>query len=157
MNSTRYATAIMDELRGWTHEWLEGLRGIRRHQVALGLPVPHPSHPLPVGFPFGEFSLSERFEWIHTYGAQQQLRHIHHVEFVFHGRTQGPGSSVAWKVVDSIIAGPIYEDATLPFRIDTDLKRAPIHLSSHIVPPNVHLRGVPQPLRICELRTTPSF
>jgi hypothetical protein len=104
-----------------------------------------------VGFPFGEFSLSERFEWIHTYGAQQQLRHIHHVEFAFHGRTQGPGSSVAWKVVDSIsvflwnsfysnyrrhlyvpgaasiplgvfeIAGPIYQDATLPFRIDTDL------------------------------------
>jgi hypothetical protein len=50
------------------------------------------------------------------------------------------------------IAGPIYEDATLPFRIDTDLvleamaaslrKRVPIHLASHIVPPNVHLRGV---------------
>ncbi|KAJ7806192.1 hypothetical protein B0H14DRAFT_2610602 [Mycena olivaceomarginata] len=32
MNSTQYATAIMDELRGWTYEWLEGLLGIRRHQ-----------------------------------------------------------------------------------------------------------------------------
>ncbi|KAJ7897451.1 hypothetical protein B0H13DRAFT_2337877 [Mycena leptocephala] len=173
MNSTQYATAIMDELRGWTHEWLEGLLGIRRHQVTLGLPVPYPSHPLPVGFPFGEFSLSERFEWIHTYGAQQQLRHIHHVEFFFYGRTQGSGSSVAWKVVDSItstplgifeIADPIYKDATLPFRIDTDLvleamaaslrKRVPIHLTSHIVPSNVHLRGVPRPLRIYELRTS---
>ncbi|KAJ7860967.1 hypothetical protein B0H14DRAFT_2743165 [Mycena olivaceomarginata] len=163
MNSTQYATDIMNELRGWTREWLEGLLGIRRHQVALGLPVPYPSHPVPVGFPFGEFSLSERFEWIHTYGAQQ-LRHIHHVEFVFYGRTQGPGSSVAWKVVDSISICPIYEDATLPFRIDTDLvleamaaslrKRVPIHLASQIVPANVHLRGVPHPLRIYELRTS---
>ncbi|KAJ7870599.1 hypothetical protein B0H14DRAFT_2725595, partial [Mycena olivaceomarginata] len=156
-------TDIMNELRGWTREWLEGLLGIRRHQVALGLPVPYPSHPLPVGFPFGEFS--ERFEWIHTYGTQQ-LRHIHHVEFVFYGRTQGPGSSVAWKVVDSItstplgifeIAGPIYEDATLPFRIDTDLvleAMAASLRSAHIVPANVHLRGVPHPLRTYELRTS---
>ncbi|KAJ7891134.1 hypothetical protein B0H13DRAFT_1887231 [Mycena leptocephala] len=140
---------IMNELRGWGHDWLEGFRGIRQQQVDLGSYVPYPSHPLPVGFPFGDFSLSHTFEWVHEYGTEQ-LRHIHHVDFVFQGRTNGPGSSIGWSVVDSEgrlflapptgsmiahsvffadgtelgvfeIAGPIYDTAVLPFTIDTDL------------------------------------
>jgi hypothetical protein len=139
----------MNELRGWGHDWLEGFRGIRQQQVDLGSYVPYPSHPLPVGFPFGDFSLSHTFEWLHEYGTEQ-LRHIHHVDFVFQGRTNGPGSSIGWSVVDREgelflapptgskiahsrpfadgtelgvfeIAGPIYDTAVLPFTIDTDL------------------------------------
>ncbi|KAJ7606972.1 hypothetical protein DFH06DRAFT_1250548 [Mycena polygramma] len=105
----QYATDIMDQLRGWAHDWLEGLRGIRQQQATLNLPVPYPSHPLPVGFPIGVFSLSQRFEWVHEYRIyepdydeyrREQLRHTHSVDFVFQGRTNGPGSSVAWSVVD---------------------------------------------------------
>ncbi|KAJ6556184.1 hypothetical protein B0H19DRAFT_1235457 [Mycena capillaripes] len=174
MNHAQYVTAIMDELRHWAHAWLEGLRELRQLQTVLGQLIPYPSHPLPAGFPFGQFSLSHRCEWIHEYGSEQ-LRHIHNVDFLFQGRTNGPGSSIAWSAVDIAdqtdlgvfeIAGPIYDDATpLPFRIDTDLvlegmsaslrERVPIHLASRVVAvvPNEHPDDLPRPLRIYELRT----
>jgi hypothetical protein len=98
MNAVQYATAIMNELRGWAHDWLVAQRTSRELQVVLNWPVPHPNHPLPVGFPFGEFVLAQTFEWVHEYGAEQ-LRHIYWVDFVFHGRIGGPGSSVAWKLI----------------------------------------------------------
>ncbi|KAJ7108385.1 hypothetical protein C8R43DRAFT_1140048 [Mycena crocata] len=161
----------MDELRGWVHDWLEGFRRSRELQIVLSLPIPYPSHPLPIGFPFEDFSLWQRFEWIHEYGTEQ-LRHIHSVDFFFHGRTNGLGSSVAWKVAtaDGIelgvfeIAGPIYADDALPFRIDTDLvlegilaslaQHTPVHLASRLVSvPNVQSHAPPQTLQVYELRT----
>ncbi|KAF8183242.1 hypothetical protein K438DRAFT_1975112 [Mycena galopus ATCC 62051] len=147
MDPIEYTTAIMNELRGWAQIWIEGLCGIRQQQVSLGFPTPYPSYPLPVGFPFDQFTLSETFEWIHEDGTEQR-RHIYDVAFVLQGRTNGPDSSVAWRVVNSAgvlvvatdlmklpltllpdrtplgifeIAGPIYDSPNLPFRIDTDL------------------------------------
>ncbi|KAJ7891144.1 hypothetical protein B0H13DRAFT_2039346 [Mycena leptocephala] len=163
-SSFLYATHIKNELQGF--------RGIRQQQADLGSYVPYPSHPLPVGFPLGDFSLSHTFEWVHVYGTEQ-LRHIHRVDFVFQGRTNGPGSSIGWSVVDREdgtdlgvfeIAGPIYDTAVLPFTIDTDLvleamsaslrERMPVHLASRVVPVNVHPNELPRPLRIYELRTS---
>ncbi|KAJ7486952.1 hypothetical protein FB451DRAFT_1228396 [Mycena latifolia] len=167
----QYATAIMDELRGWAHEWLAGLRASRALQRTLALPLPHPNYPLPSGFPFGNFALSQRFEWIHEYGAEQ-LRHVYSVDFALHGRMNGPGSSVAWNLVTEgpiqlgvfEIAGRIYDDALLPFEINTDLvleamlasliARAPIRLASHdIAVGNVQPGAPPQYMRVYELCT----
>ncbi|KAJ7479173.1 hypothetical protein FB451DRAFT_1395770 [Mycena latifolia] len=166
-----YATTIMNELRGWAHDWLAGLRASRELQRALNLPSPHPNHPLPMGFPFGDFELSQNFEWIHEYGTEQ-LRHAYSVEFVFHGRMNGPGSSVAWNLITEgpidlgvfEIAGRIYDDAQLPFAIDADLvleamlaslsARAPIRLASRdTVAPNPEADASPHPVRVYELRT----
>ncbi|KAJ7659912.1 hypothetical protein B0H17DRAFT_1212798 [Mycena rosella] len=166
----QYATAIMNELRGWAHEWLAALRASREQQRMLGLPAPHPNHPLPPGFPFGDFDLGRGFEWLHIYGAEQ-IRHVYAVAFVFHGRVNGPGSSVAWKLLadGSIelgvfeIAGAICDDAARPFAIDTDLileamlaslsARAPIRLASrHGVVPNAQPGAPPHAVQVYELR-----
>ncbi|KAJ7164318.1 hypothetical protein C8R46DRAFT_310720 [Mycena filopes] len=177
MNTEQYATAIMDELRGWAQEWLQGLSAMRAMQTALGTDVPYPSYPLPIGFPLGDFTLTQGFSWTHVYGDYHQIRHTYTVDFILQGRTNGPGSSVAWSVVEREggillgileIAGPIYDDAQLPFRIDTDLLllamaaslrvHTPIHLRSRvevIAGPVVHPNnaGVPHPQRVYELRT----
>ncbi|KAF7332864.1 hypothetical protein MVEN_02391400 [Mycena venus] len=173
MDYVRYVTTIMDELRGKAQEWIDNVRGVRQQLVALGMSLPYPSYPLPIAFPFGEFTASQTFEWIHEYGTEQ-LRHIFTVDFILQGRTSGPGSSVAWRVINSAdgkllgifeIAGPIYDSATLPFPIDTDLileamsaslgVHAPVHLASRVVTiaNTTHPDGLPQPLRIYELRT----
>ncbi|KAJ7212746.1 hypothetical protein B0H12DRAFT_378233 [Mycena haematopus] len=174
MDPIQYTTIIMNELRGWAQFWIDGLRGIRQQQAALGLVVPYPNYPLPIGFPFDEFTLSETFEWIHEDGSEQR-RHIYNVGFVLHGRTDGLDSSVAWKVVNSAdgtplgifeIAGPIYDSPVLPFPIDTDLvleamsaslgECAPVHLASHVVlapDPDTDPNGLLRPARIYELRT----
>lgn len=120
----QYAIAIMAELRGWAREWLEGLRQSRALNRTLGLP----DDSLPSGFPFGDFSLTRRFGWVHEYGAEE-LRHVYPVAFVFLRRTHGPGSSVAWSLNTEgpiqlgvfEIAGRVYDDGRRPFRIDADL------------------------------------
>ncbi|KAF8190943.1 hypothetical protein K438DRAFT_1935469 [Mycena galopus ATCC 62051] len=172
MNPIEYTTAITNELRGWAQSWIEGLCGIRQQQPFLGLPTPYPNYPLPVGFPFDQFTLSETFEWIHEDGTEQR-RHIYNVALVLEGRTNGPDSSVAWRVVNTAdrtplgifeIAGPIYDSANLPFRIDTDLileamsaslrERAPVHLASRVdLAPDPDPNGMARPFRIYELRT----
>ncbi|KAJ6452636.1 hypothetical protein C8R45DRAFT_1040437 [Mycena sanguinolenta] len=176
MDPSQYTTLIVNELRYWTQNWIDGLRDIRQQQgqqQAAGLVIPYPNYPLPVGFPFDEFMLSETFEWIHEDGYHQR-RHIYNVRFVFQGRTHGSDSSIAWSVVNSAdetalgvfeIAGPIYDSPTVPFQMDTDLvleamsaslgARAPVHLASRVVliPPDPNTpNGLPRPLRIYELR-----
>ncbi|KAJ7736057.1 hypothetical protein DFH07DRAFT_987012 [Mycena maculata] len=166
MNSAQYAIAITNELRDRVHDWLDGLR--IGHMLHLSLNLPSP---LPVGFPFGAFYLSETLEWIHEYGAEQ-LRHIHAISFVFQGRTNGPGSSVAWRVATTgeidlgvfEIAAGVHDDTALPFSIDSALVleatlaslqlRAPLHLSSQVGSvPNVQPNTVPHSFRDFELRT----
>ncbi|KAJ6582670.1 hypothetical protein DFH09DRAFT_1275556 [Mycena vulgaris] len=174
MNAAEYATAIMDELRGWAHGWLVALRTTCALQRILNLPSPHANYSLPPGFPFGDFTLSQLFEWIHEYGTEQ-LRHTHSVAFILRGRTNGPSSSVAWTLIPEEeqielgvleIAGPIYDDGELPFQIDTDLvlegmmaslcARAPMYLASRTLAamnPNSPPGAPPHVLRIYELRT----
>ncbi|KAJ6517278.1 hypothetical protein C8R47DRAFT_1086846 [Mycena vitilis] len=183
----QYATDIMDQLRGWAHDWLEGLRGIRQQQTTLNLPVPYPSHPLPVGFPIDLFSLSQRFEWVHEYTItstsssrgvrMDRVRQLHGVSSIGQVRSlslhrlknHSPrfldyfAAAIQLGVFE--IAGPIYNDAALPFQIDTDLvleatstslsERVPIHLASRVVAvPNTHADGLAHPMRIYELRTS---
>ncbi|KAJ6582635.1 hypothetical protein DFH09DRAFT_1275549 [Mycena vulgaris] len=174
MNAVEYATAIMDELRGWAHDRLVALRTTCALQRILNLPSPHANYSLPPGFPFGDFTLSQLFEWIHEYGTEQ-LRHTHSVAFILRGRTNGPSSSVAWTLIPEEeqielgvleIAGPIYDDGELPFQIDTDLvlegmmaslcARAPMYLASRTLAamnPNSPPGAPPHVLRIYELRT----
>ncbi|KAJ7738051.1 hypothetical protein DFH07DRAFT_944118 [Mycena maculata] len=166
MNNAQYAIAITNELRDRVHDWLDGLR--IGHMLHLSLNTPSP---LPVEFPFGVFFLSETLEWIHEYGAEQ-LRHIHAVSFVFQDRTNGPGSSVAWRVATTgdidlgvfEIAAGVYDDAALPFDIDSALvleamlaslqSRAPVHLSSQAGSvPNAQPNAALHFFRDFELRT----
>lgn len=98
MNYEAYATAITDELRFWVHEWLAGIHASWIFHDTLQLPLPHANYPFPPTFPFGGFSTWQIFEWVHEYGTNQ-LHHRYVVSFAFHGRTSGPGSSVAWKIL----------------------------------------------------------
>ncbi|KAJ7429647.1 hypothetical protein B0H11DRAFT_2142406 [Mycena galericulata] len=98
MNSAQYATAITNELRDHAYAWLDGLRWRLELQLVLNIPALHAVYPFPVGFPLQPFSLVEEFAWTHEYD-QDELRHVHRVEFVLRGRTNGAGSSVAWAVV----------------------------------------------------------
>ncbi|KAJ7511918.1 hypothetical protein B0H11DRAFT_1953617 [Mycena galericulata] len=163
MNSAQYATAITNELRDHAHAWLDALRWRLELQLVLNLPALHPAYPFPVGFPLQPFSLVEEFAWTHEYD-QDELRHVHRVEFALRGRTSGAGSSVAWTVVTTgnislgviEIAGPIYDDPALPFSIDAALVLEAILASLRLREP-VHLRSrpitVPVPFRVFELRT----
>ncbi|KAJ7777695.1 hypothetical protein DFH07DRAFT_951345 [Mycena maculata] len=151
MNYEEYATAITDELRGWVHAWLVGVRAAWTVHAALGLTLANPNYPLPAAFPFGAFLAQQMFEWIHEYGGGSQLRHRYMVTFAFHGRTGGPGSSVAWKIVSGDIelgvfeiAGHIYDAdrSRLPFVLGPELVveamlaslalHRPVHLGSYI-------------------------
>ncbi|KAK7053539.1 hypothetical protein R3P38DRAFT_1460891 [Favolaschia claudopus] len=171
MNNEQYLTAILDELRGFTGRWIEGLRGIRQQQALLRMPIPYPSYPLPQQFPFGDFQLSETFEWIHEYG-RQQLRHVHSVRFIFQGRTNGPNSSVAWRIDNTHgtalgifeIAASIYVSQSLPFRINEDLilegmsaslaTHEPMRLISRVVVvANPDPRRRPRRMRVYELQS----
>ncbi|KAJ7624133.1 hypothetical protein B0H17DRAFT_1151395 [Mycena rosella] len=136
MDYQAYATAITDELRTWVYGWLAGVHASWALQAALGLPLPHPNHPLPPTFPFGPCPVWRFFEWVHEYGANE-LRHSYAVSLAFHGRTYGPGSSVAWMILSDMrmeglsagdialavfeVAGPIYDDPALPFVLGADL------------------------------------
>ncbi|KAJ6598595.1 hypothetical protein B0H10DRAFT_1959412 [Mycena sp. CBHHK59/15] len=170
----QYATAIMDELRSWVCTWLQGVRSEWTMHTSLNLPAPYPNYPLPSGFPFGDFSMSQTFEWIHEYGAEQ-IRHSYPADFRFHGRTYGRSSSVAWKVSTTNevvlgvfeIAGPVYDDPCLPFEIGPDLvfeamlaslaTHKPVHLGSHIgvvVLQNHNNANTAQSVQFFELRTS---
>ncbi|KAJ7474109.1 hypothetical protein FB451DRAFT_284462 [Mycena latifolia] len=150
MDYQAYATAITDELRAWIHAWLSAVQSSWALHADLALPLPHPNHPLPPTFPFGARCVWKVFEWIHEYGTDQ-LRHRYAVALAFHGRTHGPGSSVAWKILSGNIAlavfevaGPIYDDPALPFALGADLVveallaslalRCPVRLGSYLIP-----------------------
>ncbi|KAJ7511185.1 hypothetical protein B0H11DRAFT_2215022 [Mycena galericulata] len=172
MDYEAYATAITDELRGWVHMWLAGVRISWVLHAALGLPLPHPNFPLPRAFPFNPFCVWEIFEWVHEYGSDLQIRHSYVVSFAFHGRTRGAGSSAAWKIVCGDIelgvfeiAGSLYDDrAQFPLVLGAELildallvsltSRRPVRLASYVVWPLDHAatdtRGA---VRLFELRT----
>lgn len=150
MDYEAYATAITDELRAWVHGWLAGVRASWALHADLGLPLPHPSYPLPPSFPFGAFCEWQGFEWVHEYGAEQ-LYHSYLVSLAFYGRTGGPDSSVVWKIMSGEVvlavfevAGPIYDDPALPFTLGANLVveallaslalHCPVRLGSHIIP-----------------------
>ncbi|KAJ7876733.1 hypothetical protein B0H14DRAFT_3130379, partial [Mycena olivaceomarginata] len=114
MSYDPYATAITDELRSWVHEWLAGIYGSWTLHAVLRLPLPHPTYPLPLAFPFGAFSTWQVFEWIHDYGTNQ-LRHSYVVCFAFHGRTNGPDSSVVWKIVSEATSSSGYSKSPAPY------------------------------------------
>ncbi|KAJ7626891.1 hypothetical protein FB45DRAFT_1029271 [Roridomyces roridus] len=99
MDYEQYATAITNELRDWAHAWLAGVGSNWLRHVELGLPLPRPNYPLPSSFPFGTSEIQQTFQWVHEYGGTNQIRHSYAVCLAFHGRTRGPGSSVAWKIV----------------------------------------------------------
>ncbi|KAJ7193464.1 hypothetical protein GGX14DRAFT_478191 [Mycena pura] len=181
-----YITAVINELRSFAHMWIDGFRRRIRAAPPITLDRPHPAHPLPVGFPFGDSAVSETFEWIYECG-REQVRHVHRVAFAFHGRTgpPGAGSSVAWKVLTETgvvlgvfeIAGPIYDDAARPFSIDADVvlegvaaslgARTPVHLASRVVPVEAadaaagsryaSAARTPCALRVYELRTPSGY
>ncbi|KAJ7105191.1 hypothetical protein C8R44DRAFT_942995 [Mycena epipterygia] len=172
MNYQEYATAITNELRSWVHAWLEGVYASWTLHVALGLPLPHPNYPFPAStFPFGDgFTAWKVFEWVHEYGGANQLRHSYAVVFVFRGRTNGPGSSVVWKIQSGDIdlalfeiAGPIYDDPGLPFvlgahivveaLLESLVLRCPVRLGSHVVQMNDDVAGA-SAVQFFELRTS---
>ncbi|KAF7363022.1 hypothetical protein MVEN_00654000 [Mycena venus] len=174
MNYDAYATAITDELRSWVHEWLAGIYATWILHDTLRLPLPHPTYPLPPSFPFGAFSTWQAFEWVHEYGGTNQIRHNYAVSFAFHGRTNGPGSSVVWKILSGNIelgvfeiAGPIYDARSqVPFTLGSYIvleallaslaTRRPIRLGSYIVrlPPRSESDTTsPSAVQFFELRT----
>ncbi|KAJ7766057.1 hypothetical protein B0H16DRAFT_385250 [Mycena metata] len=150
MNYDAYATAITDELRSWVHLWLAGISASWALHDTLGLPLPHPTYPLPPSFPFGPFLTWQNFEWVHEYGANQ-IHHRYAVSFAFYGRTSGPDSSVVWKILSGAIelgifeiAGPIFDARSqLPFPLGSHIvleallaslaTRRPVRLGSHII------------------------
>ncbi|KAJ7681275.1 hypothetical protein B0H17DRAFT_1205945 [Mycena rosella] len=145
----QYATAIMNELRGWAHEWLAALRASREQQRMLGLPAPHPNHLLPPGSP------SAILTWRggssgSTFTARSKFG------------TSTASRSIELGVFE--IAGAIYDDAARPFAINADLvleamlaslsARAPVRLASrHGLVPNAQPGAPPHAVQVYELRT----
>ncbi|KAJ6557059.1 hypothetical protein DFH09DRAFT_1084407 [Mycena vulgaris] len=161
MDYHAYATVITDELRGWVHAWLAGVHTSWAQYAALALPLPYPTYPLPFAFPFTAHPVHRVFEWVHEYGPVHQLHHRYLVALTFTGRTRGAGSSVAWMVLSGDVAlavfevaGPVFDDAALPFALGAELVveallaslalRRPVHLGSHTIalPPDTGVRGV---------------
>ncbi|KAJ6600698.1 hypothetical protein B0H10DRAFT_1958725 [Mycena sp. CBHHK59/15] len=169
----QYATAIMDELRSWVCTWLQGVRSEWTMHTSLNLPAPYPNYPLPSGFPFGDFSMSQTSNGSTNTGQNKfgtptrgfQISRSHLRSQLISGLESLHDKRSSAGCFE--IAGPVYDDPCLPFEIGPDLvfeamlaslaTHKPVHLGSHIgvvVLQNHNNANTAQSVQFFELRTS---